>query len=74
MPTSEGSMHLIQNKTGKLVLFRLGERLAIRVCLELSIVFSFVMLFMLAPVEIKYYNIVFDLVAVPISMLFTGKA
>ena len=74
MPTSEGSMHLIQNKTGKLVLFRLGERMAIRVCLELSIVFLFVMLFMLAAVEIKYYIIVFDLVAVPISMLFTGKA
>ena len=51
MPTYEGSMHLIQNKTGKLVLFRLGERMAIRVCLELSNVFSFVMLFMLAPVK-----------------------
>jgi len=48
--------------------------MAIRVCLELSNVFSFVMLFMLAAVEIKYYIIVFDLVAVPISMLFTGKA
>mgnify|MGYP000367361019 FL=1 len=48
--------------------------MAIRVCLELSIVFSLVMLVMLAPVEIKYYIIVFDLVAVPISMLFTGKA
>ena len=39
MPTYEGSMHLIQNKAGKLVLFRLGERMAIRVCLELPMYF-----------------------------------
>ena len=28
---------------------------------------------MLAPVEIKYYIVVFDLVAVPLIMIFTGK-
>jgi len=28
---------------------------------------------MLAPVEIKYYIVAFDLVAVPLIMIFTGK-